>query len=222
MSSCSLSDDSKPTSAADARPAPPQEAAQSPAEAAPPPAKVRSVTEQNWTPFATVGGILLMHPAQRVERVAFHESNHEGARQMDALPSAAAPVTLESRQRRTASRTAADIVTDPSEEIRSVVTGTVIRSGSYVLYCDYHDHYLVIEPDAHPGWEVKMLHMSGMNVTKGDRVTAGVTVVAPGPALLAFESQVDELTTGERHWPHVHVEVVDPSIPNISTPGGGC
>lgn len=164
----------------------------------------------------------MMHPAQRIERVAFHESNHEGARQMDALPSAAAPVTLESRQRRTGSRTAADIVTDPSEGVRAVVTGTVIRSGSYVLYCDYTDHYLVIEPDAHPGWEVKMLHMSGMNVTKGDRVVAGVTVVAPGPALLAFESQVDELTTGEGHWPHVHVEVVDPSIPNIPSPGGGC
>ncbi len=119
LSSCSLSDDSTPTSAADARPAPPQEAAQSPAEAASPPPKVRSVTEQNWTPFATVGGILLMHPAQRIERVAFHESNHEGARQMDALPSAVEPVTLESRQRRTASRTAADIVIDPSEQIGS-------------------------------------------------------------------------------------------------------
>lgn len=208
-----------PTTAA--HPAPPQDADPA-AEPGPPPAKVRQVNEQNWTPFATVGGILLMHPAQRIERVAFHESNHEGARQMDPLPSASAPVTLESRERGTGSRTAADIVADPTGEIRSVVTGTVIRAGSYVLYCDYTDYFVVIEPDAHPGWEVKMLHMAGVNVSVGDRVTAGSTVVGPRPTLLAFESQVDELTTGDGHWPHVHVEVIDPSIPNRPSPGGGC
>lgn len=220
--SCSQASETTPTSAQDARPAPPQQEVESPSPEPSPPPKVREVNEQNWTPFATVGGILLMHPSKRVERVAFHESNHEGARQMNPLPTATAPVTLQSRQRRAASRSAADIVADPTHEIRSVVTGTIIRSGSYVLYCDYTDYYVVIEPDAHPGWEVKMLHMSGMNVTKGDRVVAGATVVAPGPARLAFESQVDELTTGQGHWPHVHVEVVDPSIPNIPSPGGGC
>lgn len=210
-----------PTTAAHA--APPELGADTPGAApAPPPPKIRQVHQPNWTPFATVGGILLMHPAADVERVAFHESNHEGARQMDPLPTAAAPLTLESRERNTGSRTAADIVADPNGEIRAVATGTVIRAGSYVLYCDYTDYFVVIEPDAHPGWEVKTLHMTGLNVSKGDRVIAGETVVAPGPAQLAFESQVDELTSGERAWPHVHVEVVDPSIPNIPSPGGGC
>ncbi|MEX2586833.1 MAG: M23 family metallopeptidase [Actinomycetota bacterium] len=220
--SCSPDPDSTPASAEDAHPAPPQEVAPASPEPAPPAPRIRQVSEQNWTPFATVGGIFLMHPSQRVERVAFHEANHDGARQMDALPTAAAPVTLQSRERSTGSRSAADIVSDPAGEIRSVVTGTVIRSGSYVLYCDYTDYFVVIEPEAHPGWEVKMLHMAGINVAKGDRVIAGTTVVAPRPARLAFESQVDELTTGQVHWPHVHVEVVDPSIPNRPSPGGGC
>jgi hypothetical protein len=38
---------------------------------------------------------------------------------------------------------------------------------------------------------------------------------------LPFESQVDEYTAQPAN-PHVHIEVIDPSIPNIPGPGGGC
>jgi hypothetical protein len=95
----------------------------------------------------------------------------------------------------------------------------VTRAGSYRLYCDYSDHYLVIEPDAHPGWEVKMLHFVGLQVSAGQRVVANHTIVGTGPRTLPFESQVDEYSH-PRNWPHVHVEVVDPSIPD--RPGSGC
>jgi hypothetical protein len=183
---------------------------------------VRVVTDQAWTPFATVGGITLHHPASRVERVGFHQSNHEGAQVLEVLPTAVAPVTLESRERLTDGRTAADIVVDPAVEIRSPVSGVVKRSGTYVLYCKYSDDYLVIEPDSHPGWEVKLLHISGVQVVGGQRVEAGVTLVAPHATELPFESQVDEARTVDPAWPHVHVEVVDPSIPNRPSPGGGC
>ena len=179
----------------------------------------RIVHEQPWVPFAMVGEVVLHHPSARVEMVGFHESSHDGAREYLPLPSAVAPVTLESRERGTGARTAADIVVEPGVEIRSPVTGRVKRSGSYVLYCDHRDHYAVIEPDAHPGWEVKLLHMSGMAVRAGDRVEAGVTVIAPGPTQLPFESQVDEVSA-QPAWPHVHVEVVDPTIPD--RPGKGC
>jgi hypothetical protein len=182
---------------------------------------VRSVTEQQWTPFATVGGLTLSHPSTRVERVAFHESNHDGARQLEPLPTAAAAMTLETRERGTGSRTAADVVVDPAVEIRAPVTGTVKRAGTYVLYCDNSDDYIVIEPDDHAGWEVKILHIDGIGVSAGDRVTAGRTVLAPRPTKLPFESQVDE-TSAPPAWPHVHIEVVDPSIPDRPTPGGGC
>ena len=57
-------------------------------------------------------------------------------------------------------------------------------------------------------------------MSKGERVTAGETVLAPGPTQLPFESQVDELRTVDPAWPHVHIEVVDPSIPDRPTPGG--
>jgi len=179
------------------------------------------VTETGWSPFATVGGVVLHHPSARVERIGFHESNHDGARQMEPVATATHPLTLESRQRGTGSRSAADVVVDPHVQIRAPVTGTVLRSGSYVLYCDYRDHYTVIEPDAHPGWEVKVLHINGALVRPGTHVHAGETVLAGGPTPLPFASQVDE-HTAEPSWPHVHIEVVDPSIPDRPSPGGGC
>ena len=193
--------------------------APAPSTAAPRP---RAVVEQGWTPFAAVGGVTLVHPSSRVERVGFHQSNHEGARQLEPLPTAAAPVTMEARERLAASRTAADVVIDPTVEVRAPVTGTVKRAGTYVLYCEYSDDYAVIEPDARPGWEVKILHIDGVRVGTGDRVVAGETVIARGPTPLPFDSQVDELTTASTAWPHVHIEVIDPAIPNVPSPGGGC
>lgn len=182
----------------------------------------RIVGEQAWTPFATVGGITLRHPSARVERVGFHQSNHEGARDLEPLPTAVEPVVLEDRERLTGPRSAADIVVDPDVELRSPVTGTVKRAGTYVLYCEHSDDYAVIAPDANPAWEVKLLHIDGVSVRGGERVIAGETVIAGGPTQLPFESQVDELAPVPPAWPHVHLEVVDPSIPNIPSPGGGC
>ncbi|MBW3555592.1 MAG: M23 family metallopeptidase [Actinobacteria bacterium] len=180
------------------------------------------MTDQKWTPFATVGGIVLHHPSSRVERVGFHESNHEGAQPLRVVSSAASPVTLEARDRRTGAETAADVVLDPAVEVRSPVTGRVKRAGTYVLYCKHSDDYVVIAPDRRPGWEVKILHIDGVRVRAGDRVKAGVTVLAPRATQLPFESQVDELRTVDPAWPHVHIEVVDPAIKNVPSPGGGC
>ena len=184
------------------------------------PPRPRIVHEQAWTPFAQAEALVLRHPSARVERVGFHQANHDGARQMEPLPTAADPITLEDRERGTGSRTAADVVADPDVEIRAPVTGRVKRAGTYVLYCDYRDDYVVIEPDERPGWEVKILHINGVRVRAGDRVVAGETVLAPQPTRLPFESQVDE-HIAPPPWPHVHIEVVDPSIPDRPNPGGG-
>ena len=173
-------------------------------------------------PFAVVGPLTLVHPAALVERVGFHESNHDGAQQLSPLPSAVGPVTLESRERDTGARGAADIVVDPATEIRSPVTGVVKRGGVYTLYCDHKDNFAVIEPDARPGWEVKLLHMVGLRVRAGQRVVAGQTLIAESARKLPFESQVDELAAPLSAWPHVHIEVVDPTIKDRLTPGGGC
>jgi murein DD-endopeptidase MepM/ murein hydrolase activator NlpD len=190
-------------------------------EARPEPAAARAVADSGWTAFASVAGIDLVHPAQRVERIGFHESNHNGAQQLEVLDGAISPMTLDSRDRGTGSHSAADVVVDPEGEIRSPVTGVVERAGTYVLYCDYSDGYVVIAADGQPDWEVKVLHITGVQVEAGDRVEAGATVLASQPTPLPFESQVDE-HTAEPSWPHVHIEVVDPSIPNPPSPGSGC
>jgi len=198
--------------------APPEAA---PTTQPPVPLRTRTVVEQPWLPFAAVQEVVLHHPSAMVEKVGFHESNHDGALPMTPLPTAVDPIVLESRERDTAPTGSADVVSHPQVEIRSPVTGTVKRGGRYVLYCDHYDYYVVIEPDGRPGWEVKVLHIAGLFVGKGDRVVAGETVIAPRPTQLPFESQVDEVT-GQPAWPHVHIEVVDLSIPDRPTPGGGC
>ncbi len=181
----------------------------------------RFVEQQAWgVPFATAGDVVLVHPSAWVERVGFHESNHDGAQAMQPQPSAVHPTILDSRQRGNGANTAADMVVQPGTEIRAPVTGPVLHAGRYTLDCDYTDEYLVIEPDGHPGWEVKLLHVVGLQVSKGDRVLAGATRVASHARQLAFESQVDEARLLDPAWPHVHLEVVDPQIPD--RPGEGC
>lgn len=180
----------------------------------------RAVHETQWSSFAVVTGISLFHPAARVEMIGWHESTHDGARQMVPTRTAAAPFTMESRGRGTGTRSAADIVVAPDEEIRSPVTGTVLRAGTYVLYCEYSDDFAVIEPEGRPGWEVKILHIDGVRVAPGDQVEAGVTVLAGRATLLPFRSQVDD-SSAAASWPHVHIEVIDTSIPDRPS-GTGC
>ncbi len=168
--------------------------------------------------FARVGEVALHLPSRQVEMVGFHQSGHDGAREMTVGGSATPTTTLSSRGRGTGRRTAADVVAAPDVEVVAPVTGRVVRAGSYTLYCDHTDSFAVIEPDARPGWEVKVLHFEGLQVRAGDRVVASTTVLGSGPRVLPFRSQVDDVS--ERGWPHVHVEVVDPSIPD--RPGSGC
>lgn len=182
----------------------------------------RTAYETAFVPFATFGSITLSHPAAVVERIGLHQSNHEGARDLAMAETAASPVLLASRGRLSGRQSAADVVVQPDSEIRSPVTGTVLRAGTYVLYCDHSDDFLVVAPDAVPALEVKVLHIDGVTVAAGDRVVAGQTVIAPRATVLPFSSQVDA-TTARPVWPHTHIEVIDPSIPDVPNGGsGGC
>ncbi len=165
-------------------------------------------------------GIEIRLPSVRTELVGLHQSNHDGARDVETVGETVPVIVMESRERGTGLRGASDIVVQPDTELRAPVTGTVKRAGTYTLYCDNYDDYLVIEPDGRPGIEVKLLHIDGVQVAAGDRVEAGVTVVAPRPTKLPFESQVDE-HSGPENWPHVHMEVVDTSIPDRPNENSG-
>jgi hypothetical protein len=171
-------------------------------------------------PYGLVGPVTLHHPADRVEAIGFHQSGHDGAQGQTAVHGAARWFLQEDRERDTDPQGAADIVVEPDREIRSPVTGTVLRGGTYTLYCDKVDQYVVIEPDARPGWEVKVLHIEGLALTKGQRVEAGVTRLAARSRVLPFPSSVNDHTAVPA-WPHVHIEVVDPSVQDRPT-GPGC
>lgn len=178
------------------------------------------VAERMHPVMLSWSGIELRLPSSGTEVIGLHQSTHEGARHLTAT-GAARTLVMESRGRGTDRQGAADIVAHPEVEVRSPVTGTVKRAGTYVLYCRYSDDYLVVEPDGRPGIEVKLLHIDGVRQQAGDRVEAGVTVVARRPTVLPFASQVDD-HSDPSDWPHVHLELVDTSIPNEPSPGGGC
>jgi len=180
----------------------------------------RDVLAQAWVPYAIAGPVTLHHPADRVEAIGFHQSGHDGAQHQTAVASAARWFVEEDRGRDTDPQGAADIVVEPGRALRVPVTGTVIRAGSYTLYCDHIDEYAVIEPDARPGWEVKVLHIEGLQVTKGQHVQAGVTPLAAHARTLPFPSAVNDGTSLPA-WPHVHIEVVDPTVQDRPT-GPGC
>ncbi len=165
-------------------------------------------------------GISLTHPAAEVGLIGFHQSGHDGSKQIDLFEIDTPMLTMEDRDRDTSLRSAADIAVRENTPIVSPVTGRVKRAGAYVLYCDIDDNFAVIEPDDRPGWEVKVLHIVDVAVRPGDRVVAGETLIAPSARKLPFVSQIDEFTP-EPSWPHVHIEVIDPSVPDRPT-GPGC
>jgi hypothetical protein len=203
------------------RPAPNVTASPSPAEKPSPDASNAALASVDQThPVAlTWDGIDLRLPSAMTELVGFHESNHDGARDVQAYEGRVRHLVMESRERGTSPRGASDIVVHPDVELRAMVSGIVKRAGSYTLYCDKKDDFVVIEPDGRPGIEVKMLHLAGVQLRAGERVEAGVTVLAPRPTKLPFASQVDEHSASG--WPHVHVEVVDSSIPDIPNGNSG-
>jgi biotin carboxyl carrier protein len=171
--------------------------------------------------FARRGSIAFHLPSPRVEHIGYHQSGHDGAQRLQALDSPAPVTVLDSRGRGTGRRTAADIVVHPRSRITAPVTGTVVAATPYVLYCVHRDELVFIAPDERPDWIVKVLHVRGVRVRVGDRVEAGVTPIARRARVLPFESQVDAVTQSPP-WPHVHVEMIDPSVPDRPTPGPGC
>lgn len=173
-----------------------------------------------YVQFAWAGDLAVYLPVTRYETVGFHESGHDGAFQLEVV-GLVDWRTLASRGRGTGSRTAADIVVPPGEAIMAPITGTVIRAGTYTLYCDHSDNFIVIEPEGRPGWELKIFHFEGLAVGVGDDVVVSETLIGSGGRILPFESQVDEFTA-EPSNAHVHIEVIDTSIPDRPSSGGGC
>jgi hypothetical protein len=180
------------------------------------------VVDGHGLPLGQAGGIVLVHPSARVERVGFHQSSILGAQELEVLPTAVAPATLGTRNRGTGGRTAADVVVQPGTAVLAPVNGTVVTAGPYRLYCSVADETVVIEPEAHPGWRVVLFHVLGVRVAPGQVVEAGLTVVADAAHALPFRSQIDRLATTQPAWPHVHVEIDDSAVADTPSKGDSC
>lgn len=194
----------------------PGEPAPAPAPAAAPPAEERPY------PFAERNRLELVTPVPHPVYVGFHEAWFRGALRLRPLGEAvavdnhraAAPAPqqegepygiLRTRGRRPSPTSAVDIQVRPNQPIRAVVTGTVVEASRYRLYGRYPDSMVVIRPDGAENQLVTMLHVTGLRVSRGDRVEAGRTLVAKRASQFPFASQVDRYS-GKR-LPHVHVEV---------------
>lgn len=159
-------------------------------------------------PFAAVGGVTLYGPADQIRAAGFHESANTQALEMRELDSPLETMVMESRGRGTGGHTAADMAVYPDEMIYSPVTGTVVDARAYKLYCKYDDNVVIIEPDAAPDRQVKVLHLTGLLIENGERVIAGKTPIASGPTPLPFSSQIDGYVENSTNT-HVHIETVD-------------
>lgn len=171
--------------------------------------------------FATVAGQELLLPGA-VRGVGFHESGSGaalalspvGRREGTLNPEAAAAVAggdaagtymvLPTRHRSRGATTAVDISMDEHEQVTSLVTGTVTAVSPYNLYGTTPDMIVEIEPEGRPELLVRMMHIDGVGLQVGEKVTAGTTVVAARARRLPFPSQIDRYA-GEH--PHLHVEV---------------
>ncbi len=181
---------------------------------------VHVVDDDGTSALTRVAGITLSAPAAVIERAGFHESTHPGALAQEPAPGPVRLTTMATRNRGTDPRGAVDIVVAPDAVITAPVSGTVARAGAYTLYCRYRDGFVVINPDGRPDLEVKILHVQGVSVRAGQRVEAGQSI-ADHATTFPFRSQIDALTA-EPSWPHVHIEVVDPSVPRRPSSGRGC
>ena len=176
--------------------------------------------------FATSEGVALRLVAPEAVAVAFHEASYGDAVELrpvgrcrvcrnrwkfepPAPRRAGLPyIVTDTRGRSTPATSAADVVLPGGTSVAAPVTGTVSRVKRYRLYGRYQDVRVEIRPESAPDRRVVMLHLAGVTLARGDRVTASSTRIGSVRSF-PFESQVDRYVPG-RH-PHVHLEVKDPA-----------
>jgi len=175
------------------------------------------------SPFALAPGFPIHLPAESVRGVAFHEASMEGAMTMRPLgrcrpcrhPRFRPPrppdgpfryIVMDPRGRGSAPTSAVDVVVGRRTVVLAPVTGRVRVSRRYRLYDRYPDRRVAIVPDGADGIEVVIIHLRGVRLAPGERVTASVTPLG-WARRFPFSSQVDRYVAGDH--PHVHIEVVD-------------
>jgi hypothetical protein len=208
--------------ASDAGPEPSGDAGPGAGSAAP--AEPPSAPPPAWEGFAEGLGVLVHLPAPDPILVAFHEAVKDDAVAMTPIgtlvrnanrrrypgppPDASGPdyVVMRTRHRDTPPTSAADVVYPAGTPMRAPVTGRVTGVRVYSLYGLVDDYRVAILPRGAPHVRVVMIHLTSLEVEKGDLVFATLSVLGR-PRVLPFGSQVDDYQ--DEGEPHVHIEVKD-------------
>lgn len=111
------------------------------------------------------------------------------------------------RGRGTSNLSAADCAVKPKTVVVAPVSGVVTGIRKYKLYGRITDLRLEIKPDGAPRARVVMLHITGVKVKKGWRVTGGVSQVAV-VRHLKINSTVNRFVP-VKPVDHVHIQVND-------------
>lgn len=152
-------------------------------------------------PLARAVGVTLVEPAREIGFAAYHESLFASAAVLEPLGDA---VVMSSRGRGTPATSAVDVVLDAGTPVLAPVTGRVASVTPYRVYCDVPDVRVVIRPTEDRTRTVVVLHLAAVQVSRGDRVEAGYTVLGV-PRDLGYHDQVDDYGAAGR--PHVHIEI---------------
>jgi hypothetical protein len=199
-----------------------------PGAGSPSPTEAPTPPPPAWEAFAEGLGVLVHLPAPGPILVAFHEAVKDDAVAMTPIgtlernanrrrypePPPDAPgsayIVMRTRHRDTPPTSAADVVYPAGTPIRAPVTGRVTGIRVYSLYGLVDDYRVAILPRGAPHVRVVMIHLTSLEVEKGDLVFATLSVLGR-PRVLPFGSQVDDYQ--DEGEPHVHIEVKDAAAP---------
>lgn len=174
--------------------------------------------------FATIGDLALHLPSADTLLVGFHEASQREAQALTPYGTVVenanttridppadredgAPyVIMSSRGRTPAPTSAVDLVMRDDDPVLAPVSGTVTDVREYALYGKHRDHRIEIQPHGHPELRVVLIHVSDVQVSRGDEVLVGETALAGTANRFDFGSHIDRYLEPAR-WPHVHVEV---------------
>lgn len=178
-------------------------------------------------PFAEIAGMRVAMPSADALLVGFHEASLPGALALSPVGMGRSNANttritlppdrdegvpyhvMSSRGRTLPPTSAADIVMRDDDPVLAPVDGVVTEVRPYQLYDTHPDTRIEIRPDDAPDLRLVLIHVADVRVAVGDHVDVGRTVLAGTANRFPFASHVDRYL--DDRWPHVHLEVVDPS-----------
>jgi murein DD-endopeptidase MepM/ murein hydrolase activator NlpD len=121
-----------------------------------------------------------------------------------SVPGRPVSFVMEARGRGSGLNSAVDIAVKDGIFIKSPVSGRVEAVKPYLLYGSYDDVQVDIVPDSYPELKISMIHLDDIRVKLGQKVEAGVTLLAR-PRKLAVDSQIDQYL-GKASL-HIHLQI---------------